>query len=137
MNFVQATASHDELAQRGFLDLLPQLYSASSWDSPLYLATVAVSLVAYETWHPGVMDNQSQTAQYGRALRATQNAIQNPTESITDATLLTVLMLGLYEASAPPHQLVRRLNGRRSSDFRHLIPPNNKRSDISKVLLLW
>ena len=81
----------------GHLELLLPLYSASHADSPLTLATSSVALALSGGASTRPEDHQRGRTVFGKALRKTGTAIQDPIESKKDETLMAVLLLGLYE----------------------------------------
>lgn len=85
--------------QRGFLDCLLPLYTATRHDSLLSVATAAVALTISggAPWRKA--DFQLGRLMFGKALRMAAAAIQDPTASTEDETLMAVLLLGFYEVS--------------------------------------
>lgn len=82
---------------RGHLEHLLPLYKDASPDSPLSLATSSVALAISSGSPLRRKDRQLGQAIFGRALRRTSAAIQDPAESVRDETLMAVLLLGLFE----------------------------------------
>lgn len=80
---------------RGFLETLIPLYETTTSDSPLHMATQAVSIHAISNGHRH-LSNQARKA-YSAALRGVQHAILDFKQATSDETLLTVLLLSLYE----------------------------------------
>lgn len=101
-NYVLDLIALDSLTGRGHLEYLFPLYSDAKPDSPLSLATIAVSLCIFGAWQKKCREAENECASetFSRALVSTQRAILDPLESKTDSTLMAVLMLGLYEVSA-------------------------------------
>lgn len=85
--------------QRGFLDCLLPLYTATRHDSLLSVATAAVALTISggNPWRKA--DYQIGRLMFGKALRMAAAAIQDPVASTEDETLMAVLLLGFYEVS--------------------------------------
>ena len=85
--------------QRGFLDCLLPLYTATRHDSLLSVATAAVALTVSggNPWRRA--DHQVGRLMFGKALRMAAAAIQDPVASTEDETLMAVLLLGFYEVS--------------------------------------
>lgn len=85
--------------QRGFLDCLLPLYTATCHDSLLSVATAAVALTISggSPWRRA--DYQLGRLMFGKALRMAAAAIQDPIASTEDETLMAVLLLGFYEVS--------------------------------------
>ena len=82
---------------QGHLEHLFPLYTRTTPDSPLSLATSSVAL-AFSGNSPARQNDRSLGRTiFGRALRKTSAAIRNPSESKKDETLMAVLLLGLYE----------------------------------------
>lgn len=82
---------------RGHLEHLLPLYQAARPDSAVSLATSSVALLISGNSRRRVADQQLSQAIFGRALLKTSTAIGDPIDSVTDATLMAVLLLGLYE----------------------------------------
>ena len=99
-NFVVITRHPD--TNRGYMDALMPLYNTARPDSLLYLAVITVSLAIFG----GSRRHQRVTVlaqnSFGKALVATQKAIQDPIESVKDETLMAVLLLSLFEVSTTP-----------------------------------
>ena len=87
---------HPESSE-GQLELLLPLYSNTTPDSPLSLATSSVALVISGSSPTRRSDYQLGRTIFGKALRKTSAAIRNPAESKKDETLMAVLLLGLFE----------------------------------------
>ena len=84
---------------RGSLECLAPLYAKTSPGSLLSLATSAVALVISAGDPRRRADYALGRRFFGKALRLTNDAIQDTTESTKDETLMAVLMLGMYEVS--------------------------------------
>lgn len=83
----------------GYTDCLVPIYAATTGDSLLHLVLTAVSLAVAGSGNPRSF-RLAQSA-FGKALSRTKKAIEDPEESLTDETLMAVLMLGLYEVRSP------------------------------------
>lgn len=85
--------------QRGFLDCLLPLYTATRYNSLLSVATAAVALTVSggSPWRRA--DYHLGRLVFGKALRMAAAAIQDPIASTEDETLMAVLLLGFYEVS--------------------------------------
>lgn len=81
----------------GHLEHLLPLYTTTSADSPLSLATSSVALMISGGSPTRRNDQQLGRTIFGKALRKTSAAIRNPEESRKDETLMAVLLLGLFE----------------------------------------
>jgi hypothetical protein len=83
----------------GPLELLPTLIDQASEDSCLKLAIKAFA-GAYASNQRGdsSIDHKAALA-YGRALKSTNKALQDPQQQTQDSTLLTVWLLSVYEVS--------------------------------------
>ena len=95
-NFVLSPRTKE--AARGFLEAAVPMFDQAKQDSPLYLATEAVAISVIANWPGRKHLTQLAARLYGRALAATQKAIQDPKHATTDATLLTILLFSLYES---------------------------------------
>ncbi|KAF6232100.1 hypothetical protein HO173_009694 [Letharia columbiana] len=84
----------------GHLEHLLPLYTTTSADSPLSLATSSVALMISGGSPTRRNDQQLGRTIFGKALRKTSAAIRNPEESRKDETLMAVLLLGLFEKIA-------------------------------------
>ncbi|KAK4508613.1 hypothetical protein PRZ48_002352 [Zasmidium cellare] len=87
----------------GFFDVLIPLFSAAPNRSPLHMATEAIAVRTVATL-PGRSRDLFEHADrlYGMALQATQQAINDPQQALTDETLLTILLFALYESVSSP-----------------------------------
>ena len=94
-NFVLIPRHPD--GQRGFLECLLPLYASAPHDSLLSLSTSSVALAISGGIPQKREDYRLSRVVFGKALRRTASAIQDPDESIKDETLLAVLLLGFYE----------------------------------------
>ena len=84
-------------SQRGMVELLLPLYSSSPHDSLISLATSSVALAAVGGAYRRSAYYKLGYTLFGKALQMTKAAIDDPIESLTDETLITVLLLGLFE----------------------------------------
>lgn len=90
--------------QRGFLECLLPLYTATRHDSLLSVATSAVALTISGGSPMRRADYQLGRLVFGKALRMAAAAIQDPVASTEDETLMAVLLLGFYEVSADAYR---------------------------------
>lgn len=83
-------------------DCLPTFYNQESGKSPLSCATAALGLagLSYRRSEPRLLSAAKST--YSSALHLTNEALRNPVTAVTDATLISVLLLGLYEVCLHP-----------------------------------
>ena len=86
-------------AFRGFLQVLPQLFTNAPSGSALALATSAVSLAIAGGDPKCSRESILSRKHAGKAMSMIHKAIEDPVESLEDETLLAVLILGLYEVS--------------------------------------
>ncbi|KAF7594814.1 hypothetical protein BBP40_008143 [Aspergillus hancockii] len=87
----------DPLIRIGFLELLPQQYFNSQPGSPLSLGTLAVSLFSASAWTGNRSFLRLAEQFFGKALSKTRMALQgNLGENLVE-TLMTVLLLSVYE----------------------------------------
>lgn len=87
--------------RRGFMQALLPLYNEARPGSLLDLAVTTVSLAMF-----GMSRRTQDFVQLGhkafsKALLATGKAIEDPTDSLKDETLMAVLLLSLFEVSKP------------------------------------
>ena len=84
-------------ACRGYLELLLPLYTSADESSPLFSATSAVSMRTFaHKLGRRELDYHSKEAQL-QAVRRIQQAVTNPKASNDDATLISIMLLGLFE----------------------------------------
>ncbi|KAJ9609640.1 hypothetical protein H2200_005968 [Cladophialophora chaetospira] len=74
------------------------LYLASAVNSPLRLATAAVTVNITMMWSFKGCDARPARKLFTQALTATRQAIDNPSEKAMDELLLTILIFDLYDA---------------------------------------
>ena len=82
---------------RGFLECLLPLYTATLDGSLLHQAVASVSLAILGGSPVHLQERLLARRNFGKALKATHRAINDPQESVKDETLMAVLLLGLYE----------------------------------------
>ncbi len=89
----------DPQADRGFIELLPIMFAKLQVDSPVSLALTAVSRCMFGAWERKNRDTETAEVRtaFGKALAATRSAVQDPSESLSDETLMAVCLLGFYE----------------------------------------
>jgi hypothetical protein len=78
-------------------DYLPTFYNHELGKSPLSCGIAALGLagLSYRRSDPSLLSASKSV--YSSALRLTNEALRNPVTAVTDATLISVLLLGLYE----------------------------------------
>ena len=84
----------DREAQVGYLELLSPLHGKVRPGSPLSLATSALATNITFAAFGRSLDSELPCALFSKALTMTQSAINDPVQSRTDETLVTVLLLG-------------------------------------------
>ncbi|KAL9087267.1 MAG: hypothetical protein Q9165_006761 [Trypethelium subeluteriae] len=84
-------------ATRGFLATLLPFYNQLGSDSSLHKATTAVALCALANLPGKAYLKGKAVGEYGRAIRKVNDIIISPSTARSDETLLTILLLGLYE----------------------------------------
>ena len=91
---------HDALSDRGLVELIPIVHKTSSPSSPLSLCLTAIASTVFTKFLGRVKDAETPWVRqhYAKALHATRQALQDPIESFSDATLMAVCLLGFYEA---------------------------------------
>jgi hypothetical protein len=136
LNYVNL--AHDKQSVLGPFCLLMPLYNKVRHDSPLSLATSALAINMTAMLSGKDPDLPLARTYFGEALALTKAAIDDPIQSTSDETLLTVLLLEMYEkigcsktssSSSGAHQggAVALIRHRGSLNFQ---------SDFSKRLLL-
>jgi hypothetical protein len=93
------TLPHAEDHARYIHSLLPELYNRSGNDSPLRLATQAISYATLSK--SGRETAQLSRKRYVKAIRAVNAAIRDPLQVKSDNMLYAVLLLCGYEVSLP------------------------------------
>lgn len=83
--------------QRGFLECLYPLYNSTRPGSLLSLATSSVALLIAGGSPSKRKCYKLGQSVFGKALRLTSVAIQDPIESVKDETLLAIMILGFYD----------------------------------------
>jgi hypothetical protein len=96
-NFAPTSKSKD--TSRGFLDLLAPMYEKTSTNSPLSMATEALAVRTAANFPGGKHLLHHAESLYGRALKAVQRAIQEPSQATKDETLLSILLFSIYEST--------------------------------------
>lgn len=82
----------------GLLQVAAPLVGSAKDDSALSLATEAVAMAVMAKTPDNERLNQYAAHLYGRALAATQQAMQDPAQATSDETLLAILLFALYES---------------------------------------
>lgn len=97
-NFFFANYSLNEPPlSKGYHSWLTGMYRAEGTNYALRAAIEAAGMAGISniSYAPGVASRSKEC--YGRALAATKQALSDPVESVADTTLLTVILLGLFE----------------------------------------
>lgn len=116
--------------RRGFMQALLPLYNAARPGSLLDLAITTVSLAMFgmsRRTQDFVLLGQKSCC---KALLATSKAIEDPTDSLKDETLMAVLLLSLFEVSKP-----RDLSHVGHENWKHRCPYCAPASNMSEVIL--
>jgi len=84
----------------GLLDFLPDLYRYAGEDSCLTLATdaFAQAYLSNQTISPPNFKDRAHV--YGKALRSTNQALEDPFEATKDTTVIAIFLLGVREVSS-------------------------------------
>ena len=82
---------------RSVLDNLALVYRTRNIDDTLTTALRAVSYASYAHSVRNTELTDISRFQYTRAIRLTNDALQNPDDAVKDTTLLSILILGMYE----------------------------------------
>ncbi|KAI9740241.1 MAG: hypothetical protein M1834_004819 [Cirrosporium novae-zelandiae] len=91
--------TNPEVQYPGFLAFLPDLYQSSSEQHPCFrmaLSSVGMACNAHRLSSSTLAMDARIT--FGKSLGLLRNAIQNPERPCHDATMMTIWLLGLYEA---------------------------------------
>ncbi|KIW91550.1 uncharacterized protein Z519_07516 [Cladophialophora bantiana CBS 173.52] len=89
---------YDPQLHNSFALLWQPLYLKSSENSPLRLATAAVTVNIAMMWNFRGCDARPARQLFTKALEATRKAIGNPAQSNKDELLMTILIFDLYDA---------------------------------------
>ncbi|RVX75600.1 hypothetical protein B0A52_00953 [Exophiala mesophila] len=81
----------------GFNQTWQPSYHNSTEDSPLRLATAAVSVNISMMWSYQGCDTQLPRSLFLQAIAATRHAVVDPVESLSDELLMTILVFDLYD----------------------------------------
>jgi hypothetical protein len=100
--FFSSYAMEPSKSGKSVYDYLPTFYNQELGKSPLSCATAALGLagLSYRRSEPRLLSAANST--YSSALHLTNEALRNPVTAVTDATLISVLLLGLYEVCLHP-----------------------------------
>jgi hypothetical protein len=86
-------------SQRGYMELLPQMYEHARSSSLLHKAANAVGLGAVSNAQKSTTLRCEARSQYGKALKELSLAIKDPVLATLDETLMTILLFSLCEVS--------------------------------------
>ena len=81
----------------GYMQSLPEIYGSAPANSALATVIASLGLTALHNVTRSPQAMIGGVSRYNSALRSIAKAIQDPTEVRTDQTLMTVILLGLYE----------------------------------------
>ena len=93
-----AGTSFDPEAYNGFNQLWRPMYGQASIQSPLRLATAAVTVTIALMWRFQGCNSQIARSFFTRAVTAAREALNDPLQRSTDETLMTILVFDLYDA---------------------------------------
>ena len=81
------------------MELLPLFFADLKLDTPLSISLNAVAISFFAAWERRARDFETPALQaaYGKALKATRIAISDPSECLSDETLMAVCLLGIYD----------------------------------------
>lgn len=96
-NYVLSTRHAD--SQKGFLELLTEMWDETRPSSLLHQATYAIGLATMSNNYKSKEMRLDARREYGKALQQLGVAIQNPKVTTTDELLMTTLLCSLYEVS--------------------------------------
>jgi hypothetical protein len=85
--------------RRSLYEYLPELYNVDTENSSLRCIITAVGLAGLSHRRTSSEMLLAATASYNLALHQTNYALQHPMTASSDQTLISILLLGLYEAS--------------------------------------
>ena len=85
---------------KSYVDYLVPLYLDSNMSMRLFHATSAVSMLTLAKRTDKSSDMEGSRVNYGKAVGLLREAVADPRESRTDDTLMTALILGLYDSVA-------------------------------------
>lgn len=84
----------------GFMRFISSTYSEALCDSSVSMATATFSLVIFSIYFNRKEAVDAAQMLFAKAVTMTQAAIRDPEKSKTNETLITVLLLALYEVSS-------------------------------------
>ncbi|KIX02829.1 uncharacterized protein Z518_08772 [Rhinocladiella mackenziei CBS 650.93] len=89
---------YDQQTHNGFTNMWQPLYLRSSAFSPLRTATAAVAVNVSMMWCFRGCDTRPARSLFTKAIAATREAINNPSQSDMDELLMTILVFDLYDS---------------------------------------
>ena len=95
-NFIRPSGTM--ITSRGFLNSTPCLYFDEEHGKLVRIATHAVALAVVGCWPGRAHFARLGEQTYGKALVATQVALQDPSQATSDGTLIAILLFSLYES---------------------------------------
>jgi hypothetical protein len=84
----------------GFLDFLPDLYQYAREDSCLTLATNAFAQVSLSNQTISPPNFKDRAHVYGKALKSTNQALEDPFKATEDTTVIAIFLLSVREVSS-------------------------------------
>ncbi|KAK2765133.1 hypothetical protein FQN54_008832 [Arachnomyces sp. PD_36] len=87
----------DPRSQWGFMGYIPSAYSRAPCGSPLSVATATFALVLFSVYFCRTAALDAAQRLFPKVVTLTQDAIQDPVESKSNETLMTVILMALYE----------------------------------------
>lgn len=96
---------------RGYLDYLPSVYRADGEHPTLVASMAAVGLMALANSTQQSELASRARAKYSEAIRNVSTALASPVESVKDCTLMSVILLGVFEHVSEHESWVRHVQG--------------------------
>lgn len=109
--FLHHFVTSDHAHSRGYLNYVPAVYIADGEHPTLVASMAAVGLIALAnaTRQPDLASHAR--VKYSEAIRSVNTALADPTESLRDSTLMSVISLGVFEHFSDFHSWVRHVQG--------------------------
>ncbi|KAJ5114837.1 hypothetical protein NUU61_000596 [Penicillium alfredii] len=89
----------DPFIRRGFMEILPQIYSNTKSGSHLHLTTLAVAFFSVAAWTGQGLFLWASERYFTEALPKIRQALQRDEDSELDEILISILLLSTYEVS--------------------------------------
>ena len=93
------------MVRKSYLEFLPTMYSNDSPESPLWQIVTSLGMAGLANVRNAPDVKAVSTYKYASALRGVNAMLRDPARATDDETLITVLLLSLYEASETNHIL--------------------------------